>query len=99
MSACPITVQIPFGDRTTAVPCGKPAVTDLCADHQADRERLAVPTPPPFYVTTRSGLVHVATCGRVSGRDAWRWEARNDGPGVARACEFCLPDGLPGVEA
>ena len=97
--SCPITVQVPLGDRTAAVPCGKPAVTDLCADHQADRERLAVPTPPAFYVTTRSGLVHVATCGRVRGRDAWRWRPADDGPGVARACGWCLPNGLPEGEA
>lgn len=47
-------------------------------------------------VTTRTGLVHLADCPALRPvHERWPWQARNDGPGVARACAKCLPDGLP----
>ena len=47
-------------------------------------------------LTTKSGLVHVPGCRALrADTECWPWRARNDGPGVAKACGTCLPDGLP----
>lgn len=55
-----------------------------------------VEAPEPEYVTTRGGMVHREVCRRLRPTfERWPWRAEHDGPGVARACGHCLPDGLP----
>jgi hypothetical protein len=50
----------------------------------------------PWLVTTATGVVHWSTCPSLRPVHVhWPWDPRNDGPGVARACRKCLPDGLP----
>lgn len=48
------------------------------------------------YVTTNSGLVHLAGCTALrAGTTRWGWHPVNDEQGLNTACEVCLPGGLP----
>jgi hypothetical protein len=46
-------------------------------------------------LTVDGGTVHTPDCAIGKRAQTWKWQARNDGPGVAHACRVCLPDGLP----
>ena len=48
-------------------------------------------------LTSYGGTIHLPHCRHLT-ENAWPWDPRLDGPGVAKPCAVCLPGGLPSTE-